>query len=47
MDAVEDTDREKERTGKSFELGNRSQNFHCRSCGQAPRIRETCGSDKI
>src|SRR5256885_14432990 len=45
VNAVENADREKERSLQSLELGNRSQDFHCRS--YAPRIRETCGKERI
>src|SRR5437868_10075743 len=47
VNAVEYTDGEEERSGQSLELRNRPQNFHCGSLAQAPRMRETCGSERI
>src|SRR5215475_1357381 len=47
MNAIEDADREKKGTAQALELGNRLQDFHYRFCAYAPRMRETCGRERM
>src|SRR5262245_47250030 len=43
MHAVKNSDCEKDRAGQTCEFRNRPEDFHHRSCDQAPRMRDTSG----